>query len=141
MYEIAGLIFPLFGLILLGFIAARITGRPLDELGWLNTFIVYVALPALFFRMLSRTPIEQLASWDFIGANLAVTFSIFVLTFALGLIATRGLVPSDEHAIWDGCPSVLHKLAPDLPEQSRCILSHHKHRALLWRRRPYRQSR
>jgi predicted permease len=92
MYEIAGLIFPLFGLILLGFIAARITGRPLDELGWLNTFIVYVALPALFFRMLSRTPIEQLASWDFIGANLAVTFSIFVLTFALGLIATRGLV-------------------------------------------------
>jgi hypothetical protein len=92
MYEISGLIFPLFGLILLGFIAARITGRPLDELGWLNTFIVYVALPALFFRMLSRTPIEQLASWDFIGANLAVTFSIFVLTFVLGLIATRGLV-------------------------------------------------
>lgn len=93
MYEISGLIFPLFGLILLGFIAARITGRPLDELGWLNTFIVYAALPALFFQMLSKTPIEQLARWDFIGANIGVTFSIFVLTFCLGLIATRGLIP------------------------------------------------
>ncbi|HKJ60589.1 MAG TPA: AEC family transporter [Hyphomicrobiales bacterium] len=92
MYEISGLIFPLFGLILLGFIAARITGRPLDELGWLNTFVVYVALPALFFRMLSRTPIEQLASWDFIGANIGATFSIFMLTFCLGLIATRGQI-------------------------------------------------
>jgi hypothetical protein len=92
MYEISGLIFPLFGLILLGFIAARITGRPLDELGWLNTFIIYVALPALFFRMLSRTPIEQLASWEFIGTNIAVTFFVLVLTFCLGLIATRGLV-------------------------------------------------
>lgn len=93
MYEISGLILPLFGLILLGFIAARITGRPLDELGWLNTFIVYAALPALFFQMLSKTPIEQLARWDFIGANIGVTFSIFVLTFCLGLIATRGLIP------------------------------------------------
>ncbi|MBX2805285.1 MAG: AEC family transporter [Hyphomicrobiales bacterium] len=92
MYEISGLIFPLFGLILLGYIEARLTGRPLDELGWLNTFIVYVALPALFFRMLSRTPIEQLASWDFIGVNIGVTFLILVLTFCLGLIATRGVV-------------------------------------------------
>ena len=90
MYEISGLIFPLFGLILLGFTTARITGRPLDELGWLNTFIVYIALPALFFQMLSKTPIEQLARWDFIGANIGVTFSIFVLTFCLGLVATRG---------------------------------------------------
>ncbi len=92
MYEIVGLILPLFGLILLGVIAARITRRPLDELGWLNTFIVYVALPALFFSVLSKTPIEQLASWRFIGVNIAVTFAIFMLTFALGMIATRGKV-------------------------------------------------
>ena len=92
MYEIAGLIIPLFGLIVLGYIAARITHRPLDELGWLNTFIIYAALPALFFQMLSKTPIEQLASWNFISANIAVTFGIFMTAFALGMIATRGRI-------------------------------------------------
>jgi predicted permease len=90
MYEILGLILPLFGLILLGYIAARITGRPLDALGWLNIFIIYFALPALFFSMLSKTPIEQLARWDFIGANVGITFGILVLTFGLGMIVTRG---------------------------------------------------
>lgn len=90
MYDILGLILPLFGLILLGFIAARITRQPLEALGWLNTFIIYFALPALFFRLLSTTPIEQLASWNFIGANLAVTFGIFLLTFLIGLVNSRG---------------------------------------------------
>lgn len=90
MLDILGLILPLFGLIALGFLAARITRRPLDELGWLNTFIVYVALPALFFSLLSKTQIEQLASWDFIAANIGVTFAIFALTFALGMVNSRG---------------------------------------------------
>jgi predicted permease len=85
MFEILGLITPLFGLIILGFVTARITRQPLEALGWLNTFIIYLALPALFFRLLATTPVEQLASWSFIFANLGVTFAIFVLTFALGL--------------------------------------------------------
>ena len=90
MFEILGLILPLFGLILLGVITALIKKHPLNELGWLNTFIIYLALPALFFRLLSTTPVEQLANWNFIGANIAVTFSIFALTFTLGLISSRG---------------------------------------------------
>ena len=47
MAEIAGLVFPLFGLILLGYITARITRQPTEAMGWLNTFIIYVALPLL----------------------------------------------------------------------------------------------
>jgi malonate transporter and related proteins len=90
MVEILGLILPLFGLILLGYIAARITRQPVEALGWLSTFIIYLALPALFFRLLSKTPIEQLASWNFIATNIGVTFAIFVMTFILGLIASRG---------------------------------------------------
>ena len=90
MFEILGLILPLFGLILLGFVTALIKKQPLNELGWLNTFIIYIALPALFFKLLSTTPVEQLASWDFIGANIGVTFAIFLLTFVLGLLNSRG---------------------------------------------------
>ena len=36
MFEILGLIMPLFGLIILGFVTARITRQPLEALGWLN---------------------------------------------------------------------------------------------------------
>jgi len=90
MLEILGLILPLFGLILLGFVAAKITRQPLEALGWLNTFIIYFALPALFFKLLSKTPIEQLASWEFIFANIGITFGIFIFGFVIGIINARG---------------------------------------------------
>ena len=89
MSEILALILPLFGLILIGYVAGRVTKRPIEAMGWLNVFIVYVALPALFFRLLSRTPVEKLASWGFIGTNIAVTFAVFALTFALALATSR----------------------------------------------------
>ena len=90
MLHILGLILPLFGLIVIGFAAARITRQPLEALGWLNTFIIYIALPALFFKLLAKTPVEQLASWEFIASNILVTYLIFILTFVLGIIGTRG---------------------------------------------------
>jgi len=43
MIEVLGLILPLFGLILLGFIGARISKQSIEALGWLNTFIIYFA--------------------------------------------------------------------------------------------------
>jgi malonate transporter len=76
MLQILGLILPLFGLIVIGFVAARITRQPVEALGWLNTFIVYVALPALFIKLLSRTPVEQLANFGFIGADVIATYAI-----------------------------------------------------------------
>lgn len=88
MYEILTLILPLFGLILIGILAARITRRPLEEMGWLNVFIIYVALPALFFKLLSKTPVDKLASWDFIGTNIGVTLFVFLLTLGLGYLTS-----------------------------------------------------
>ncbi|GLQ06294.1 AEC family transporter [Sneathiella chinensis] len=93
MSEIAGLILPLFGLIFLGYIVARITRQPAEAMGWLNTFIIYAALPALFFKLLSKTPVEQLASWDFVLSNLAVTFSLFLLIFLVGACIRRSTTP------------------------------------------------
>ncbi len=92
MLQILGLILPLFGLIVIGFITARITRQPLEAAGWLNTFIIYIALPALFFKLLSKTPVEQLASWEFIASNILVTYGIFIFTFVLGLVASRGSI-------------------------------------------------
>jgi malonate transporter and related proteins len=93
MMEIAGLVFPLFGLILLGYITARITKQPEAAMGWLTTFIIYVSLPCLFFNILSRTPVEKLATWDFVGINLATTFSVFALVFAIARWLVRATTP------------------------------------------------
>ena len=89
MAEIAGLVFPLFGLILLGYLAARITKQPTEAMGWLNTFIIYVALPCLFFKLLSKTPIEKLTSWEFITTNISTTFVIFLAVYAVARLVVK----------------------------------------------------
>jgi malonate transporter len=83
MADIAGLLFPFFGLILIGYCSAKITRQPIEALGWLNTFIIYAALPALFFKLVSATPIEELVRFDFIGLTILSTYSIFLLLFAI----------------------------------------------------------
>ncbi|OUR79461.1 malonate transporter [Alphaproteobacteria bacterium 46_93_T64] len=89
MSDIAALVLPLFGLIFLGYLIARITRQPEAAMGWLNTFIIYAALPALFFKLLSKTPVEKLASWQFILANLSATFLIFVVVFLVASVVRR----------------------------------------------------
>jgi len=84
MADIVGLLLPFFGLILIGYAAARITRQPAEALGWLNTFIIYAALPALFFKLVSQTPIEQLTRVDFIATDIAATYAIFLLLFLIG---------------------------------------------------------
>ncbi len=84
MADIVSLLLPFFGLILIGYIAAKVTKQPAEALGWLNTFIIYAALPALFFKLVSRTPFEDLTRIDFIATDLAATYSIFIALFAIG---------------------------------------------------------
>ena len=92
MSQITALILPLFGLIFLGYITARLVRQPSDALGWLNIFVLYLALPALFFKLLSQTPIEELARMDFILASLLSTYSIFAVVFALAIIVARATI-------------------------------------------------
>lgn len=92
MAEISGLILPLFGLIFLGYLTARIARQPVEALGWLNIFVVYLALPALFFKLLSRTPIEQLTRLDFILGNLVSTYGIFVAVFAIAFFLRKASI-------------------------------------------------
>ena len=90
MYEIFGLVLPFFGLIFLGFVVARITRQPVDALGWMNTFIIYVALPALFYQLLSKTPIERLTEWSYIFGSVFSTYVVFALMFTGSVVLSRG---------------------------------------------------
>ncbi|THK36988.1 AEC family transporter [Ensifer sp. MPMI2T] len=92
MTEIAGLVLPFFGLIFLGYLAARLVHHPGEAMGWLNTFIVYLALPALFFKLVSRTPVEELTRADFILTSVGTTYVVFVLIFSIGLFLRRNTI-------------------------------------------------
>lgn len=84
MAEILGLVLPFFGVIFLGFAVARIRKLPIDALGWMNFFIIYLALPALFFQLLSETPVEKFTEWRFIAASMMATYMVFLLIFGFG---------------------------------------------------------
>lgn len=90
MSDVVGLVLPFFGLIFTGYLVARITRQPLEALGWMTTFVIYVALPALFFQLLAKTPFERLTEWTFIFGSVFSTYIVFTLMFVSSVMATRG---------------------------------------------------
>lgn len=93
MADITGLVLPFFGLILIGYVVARWKKMPADALGWLNIFIIYVSLPSLFFKLISKTPIEQLTRFDFILADVGTTYMVFGVIFAIGWLGRDVSIP------------------------------------------------
>ena len=92
MGQILGMAMPFFGLIFLGFLAARIRSIPRDGMAWMNFFIIYVALPALLFNLVSKTPLSEMANLGFIFATTLGTYIAFALAFCVGILATDGEV-------------------------------------------------
>jgi malonate transporter len=87
------LLFPFFGIIALGFGLARGMRVPESGLAWMQLFLIYVALPCLFFKLLADKPIGELANWRFVGATTLSTAAIFLLGFLAGRM--RGLRPPE----------------------------------------------
>ena len=72
MLEVLNLALPYFGLILLGYFFGRVKEIPERGLAWMNFFIVYVALPCLFYRIVAKTPLEELARISFVVGDHAL---------------------------------------------------------------------
>ncbi len=85
MTSVATLAMPFFGLIFLGFFCGKVAKLPEAGLQWMNFFIVYVALPALFFKLISVAPLEQLANWRFPAGTTLCTAIAFGLAFGIGM--------------------------------------------------------
>ncbi|HEX3440226.1 MAG TPA: AEC family transporter [Pseudolabrys sp.] len=92
MIDVLNLALPFFGLIFIGFACGKLKQIPDTALGWMNFFIVYVSLPALFYRILAQTPLEQLAKIDFVLATSLATFSAFSVSFVIGMMVMRGRI-------------------------------------------------
>jgi hypothetical protein len=93
MYDIINLALPFFGLIALGYACGKFIKQPADGLAWMNFFIIYIALPALFYRLLAKTPLEQLTNIPFVVGTTLSTYIVFALSFAIGFVIMRGKVP------------------------------------------------
>ncbi len=65
MIDVINLALPFFGLIFIGFACGKLKQIPDTALAWMNFFIVYVALPALFYRILAQTPLEEMGAGQF----------------------------------------------------------------------------
>jgi predicted permease len=89
MLDVINLALPFFGLIFLGLACGKLKQIPETGLAWMNFFIIYVALPALFYRILAQTPLEQLSQVAFIvGTTLGTTLA-FALSFGIGWLMRR----------------------------------------------------
>lgn len=93
MKSVLALVLPLFSIVLIGYLCARWRRLPLAGLDWLNFFLVYVSLPALFFRLLSKTPLSEFTNVRFFAMTTLGTFLIFVLGLTLTLMLRRGKLP------------------------------------------------
>jgi predicted permease len=87
MLDVLNLALPYFGLILIGFLCGKYKKLPESGLAWVNFYVLYVSLPALFFRILSRTPFEELNNLPFVVATTLGTAA----AYCVALLAARVL--------------------------------------------------
>jgi predicted permease len=91
MIDVLNLALPYFGLIFLGFACGRITRIPIQGLAWIDFFIIYMTLPALFYRILAKTPFEQLSNVPFIVTATLGTFAVLMLSLGIAFLFRRDL--------------------------------------------------
>lgn len=83
-------ILPFFTVILLGYLAARSRLLPMESVPGLNTFVLYIALPAMLFQFGASTPVVQLLDPTTIGVWLVSALLLLGLAVAVGLRSRRG---------------------------------------------------
>lgn len=97
MEAVVNVVLPVFGLILVGYLAGRfaVLGEASSEA--LNRFVYYFALPALLFLGMARVPIGQVFNGRFIAAYMGgvlvvLAFAVLVARFAFpGRLALTGM--------------------------------------------------
>lgn len=94
MLAVIDLVLPLFTLIFLGYVSGKLARIPLEGLAWMNFFIIYIALPALFYQLLSTTPVEQFSNVGFIVVSITATFLIFCLVLLIAFWRSGNLAES-----------------------------------------------
>ena len=105
---------PFFGIIGLGWFCGKLLDIPEEGLRWMNFFAIYVALPALFFMLVSQTPFAELSNVGFIATTTLSTYIVYTLSFGVGLWATGGDIRQAAIAALAGAYSNFGYMGPAL---------------------------
>ena len=90
MNEIAGLIVPFFGLVLLGYGSGRLDLVKSGGVAALSFFVLYLAMPALFFQLLARASLSEFQGASFLLTTTFSTYCAFAIAFSVGALTNRG---------------------------------------------------
>jgi predicted permease len=97
MMDVLNLALPYFDLIFIGFACGKLRKLPEPGLAWMNFFLLHVSLPALFFRIVSRTPFEELNNLHFVVATTLATAMAFCLSVLVGRLIGPTIDPRSCH--------------------------------------------
>jgi predicted permease len=89
MLEVLNLALPYFGLIFLGYACGKRKQIPDTGLAWLNFFLIYVSLPCLFYRILAKTPLDELNNIPFVVGTTLATYCAFAVAYGLAFLMRR----------------------------------------------------
>lgn len=100
MQAILNVAFPIFGVILAGYLAGRWRILGGESTTALNAFVSYFALPVLFFGTLARTPVSQVLDPALmVGFGLAVMATFVLSMLVTWMVARSGLASMSLQAI------------------------------------------
>jgi malonate transporter len=112
---IVNAVFPLFALILLGYVSARKRLLGPGAVDSLNKFVVWLALPALLFQAMAKITWDQVNQPGFVAASSLAIAAVFLVSYAMdrqrrGRLADasiEGLAASYSNAGFMGIPLCL----------------------------------
>ncbi len=122
MNALIDVVFPVFAIIAVGFLAGRTKVLGPDSAAALNRFVYYFALPPVLFVFPARQPIADVLNWPFIAAFLGGALLAFLLLLALNRLWLRrgsddmalfGLNSVYPNTSYMGVPLFLTAFGPD----------------------------
>lgn len=90
MQAVVDVVFPVFGLILVGLLAGRFGILGQDSTEALNKFVYWFALPALFFLGMSRVPVADVFNLAFIATFLGGVMASALVVVIVARLVFRG---------------------------------------------------
>jgi malonate transporter len=132
--ELAGILTPIFGVILLGFLAVKF--RVLEEAGvkGLVTFVFNFAVPVFLFQSLAKTELPEEFHPAFLVAYYGATFTIYAVAMAIGRFlfhrpldhqAIFGMSGAFSNTVFMGIPIVITTLGPEAALPLLLIITFH----------------
>ncbi len=114
MSEILRLILPFFGLLFLGYGAGRLRRISEEGLAGLTFFVTFLAMPALFFRLVAEAPLADAGGWTFVLTTTFSTYCAFAIAFSVGALTNGGQITQGTIQGLVGSYSNIAMLAPAL---------------------------